>query len=60
MECVLWIQLLIDILSQLLQLFTQYPTILDRVITASTVISGPLNFPVHPHELHEKTLSEII
>ena len=34
MECLLWIQPLIDILSQILQLFTQYLTILDCVITA--------------------------
>ena len=34
MGCLSWIQLLIDILPQFLQLLMQYPTILDRVITA--------------------------
>ena len=34
MGCLLWIQHLIDTLSQFLQLFMQYLTILDRVITA--------------------------
>ena len=33
-RCILWIQHLIDILPQFLQLFMQYLTILDRVITA--------------------------
>ena len=32
--CLLWIPHLIDILPELLQSFMQYPTILDRVITA--------------------------
>ena len=34
MGCLLWIQRLIDTLSQFLQLFMQYLTILDRAITA--------------------------
>ena len=34
MGCLLWIQLLFDILPQFLQSFMQYPTILDRVTTA--------------------------
>ena len=34
MACLLWIQRLIDILSQFLQLFMQYLAILDGVITA--------------------------
>ena len=34
MGCILWIQRLIDTLSQFMQLFMQYLTILDRVITA--------------------------
>ena len=33
-RCLLWIKHLIDILAQLLQLFMQYVTILDRDITA--------------------------
>ena len=34
MGCLLWVHCLIDILPQLLQLYMQYLTILDRVVTA--------------------------
>ena len=39
MGCLLWIKHLIDILPQFMQLFVQYRTILDRVITAQYYIS---------------------
>ena len=42
MGCLLWIQRLIDILSQFLQLFMQYLTILDRILTALNCISKGL------------------
>ena len=39
MGCLLWIQYLIDILPEFLQLFMQYLTILDRVITLYSAVS---------------------
>ena len=39
MGCLLWVQLLIDILPQFLQWYVQYHVILDRVISALDCIS---------------------
>ena len=44
MGCLLWIQHLTDILPEFRQLFMQYLTILDRVITA-------LNCTYHLHRM---------
>ena len=46
MGCLLWIQHLIDIMSQFLQLLMQNLTILDRVITALDCICALLNYSI--------------
>ena len=50
MGCLLWIQHLIDILPQFLQLLFWYLTILDRLITAFDCISYPKSINVYPNQ----------